>query len=282
MTGNTYFKSAKAYFSDDQRHVPVLMIARVSTGDVKVELAGSEFIKSSASANPSPTPPVTVVATPTPTPRPKATPTPTPSIEDWPFTIGEQLNYQVFLGGSNTPVGLATFQVRARSRYFDRDGLYLMVTAETTGAVARLFVAKDTIESYVDPKSLLPYRTVLNLAEGKRRLNQTLTVNQDRGNATTDKGQRIEIPVGTHDYLSFFYVVRTFNLSPAKRSAIPMLVDGKPKTMFIYCRQTGDNRAGRKETFSDCSVLNHRRSTERQVPIPRLDQRRSKAPSFAY
>jgi hypothetical protein len=47
----------------------------------------------------------------------KATPTPTPSIEDWPFTIGEQLNYQVFLGGSNTPVGLATFQVRARSRY---------------------------------------------------------------------------------------------------------------------------------------------------------------------
>jgi Protein of unknown function (DUF3108). len=131
--------------------------------------------------------------------------------------------------------------VRARSRYFDRDGLYLMVTAETTGAVARLFVAKDTIESYVDPKSLLPYRTVLNLAEGKRRLNQTLTVNQDRGNATTDKGQRIEIPVGTHDYLSFFYVVRTFNLSPSKRSAISMLVDGKPKTMFIT--------AGKRETI---------------------------------
>ena len=116
-----------------------------------------------------------------------------------------------------------------------------MVTAETTGAVARLFVAKDTIESYVDPKSLLPYRTVLNLVEGKRRLNQTLTVNQDRGNATTDKGQRIDIPVGTHDYLSFFYVVRTFNLSPSRRSAIPMLVDGKPKTMFIT--------AGKRETI---------------------------------
>jgi len=241
VTGNTYFKTAKAYFSDDVRHVPVLMMARVSTGNVKVELAGSEFIKGSASASPSPTPPVTVVATPTPTPQPKAMPSPTPSIEDWPFTIGEQLNYQVFLGGSNTPVGLATFQVRARSRYFDRDGLYLMVTAETTGAVARLFVAKDTIESYVDPKSLLPYRTVLNLAEGKRRLNQTLTVNQDRGNATTDKGQRIDIPVGTHDYLSFFYVVRTFNLSPTKRSAIPMLVEGKPKTMFIT--------AGKRETI---------------------------------
>ena len=241
---------------------------------MKVELAGSEFIKSSGLANPSPTPPVTVVATPTPTPRPKATPTPTPSIEDWPFKIGEQLNYQVFLGGSNTPVGLATFQVRARSRYFDRDGLYLMVTAETTGAVARLFVAKDTVESYVDPKSLLPYRTVLSLVEGKRRLNQTLTVNQDRGNATTEKGQRIDIPVGTHDYLSFFYVVRTFNLSPSRRQRYPDARGWKTKDYVHHCRQAGDNRTGRKETFGNCSVFNHRRSAERQVPIPRLDQRR--------
>jgi hypothetical protein len=234
VTGNSYLKNAKAYFSDDERHVPVLMTARVSTGDVKVELAGSDFIKpKAASASPAPTPAVSVVATPTPTPRPKATSTPTPSVEDWPFTIGEQLNYQVFIGGSNTPLGLATFQVRARSRYFDRDGLYLMLTAQTTGAAARLFVANDTIESYVDPQSLLPYRTVLKIAEGKRRLNQTLTVTQDRGNVTTDNGQRIEIPVGTHDYLSFFYVLRTFNLSPNKRSAIPVLVEGKPKTLFV-------------------------------------------------
>ncbi|MFN2531804.1 MAG: DUF3108 domain-containing protein, partial [Pyrinomonadaceae bacterium] len=68
---------------------------------------------------------------------------------------------------------------------------------------------------------------------GKRRLSQTLTVNQDYGTATTDNGQRIEIPVGTHDYLSFFYAVRTFNLTPPKRNAISILVENKPKTLFI-------------------------------------------------
>src|SRR5262249_40787498 len=145
-----------------------------------------------AAASPSPTPAVTT-PTPTPTPAAKTDPYP-PRNEDWPFTIGEQLNYQVFIGGSNTPLGMATFQVRGRSKYFNRDGLYLMVTAQTTGAAARVFVAKDTVESFVDPKSLLPFRTVLNRAEGKRRLNQVLTVNQDRGNVVTDKGQRIDIP----------------------------------------------------------------------------------------
>jgi hypothetical protein len=85
----------------------------------------------------------------------------------------------------------------------------------------------------VDPKALLPFRTEMNLLEGKRQLNQTLTVNQDYGTATTVSGMRIEIPVGTHDYLSFFYAVRTFNLTPPKRNAVSILVNNKPKTLFI-------------------------------------------------
>ena len=231
--GNTMFKNAHAYFSDDERHVPILITARVSTGDLKVELAGSEILKQVPIAAAAPTPPLTVIAKPTPTPLPKLTPPEVVSNEDWPFAVGEQLNYQVFIGTSNTPLGLATFQVRNRSKFFDRDGLYLSVNAQTTDAAAKLFVANDTMESYVDPKSLLPYRTVMNRNEGKRRVNQTLTVNQDRGNATTDRGEKIEIPVGTHDYLSLFYVVRTFNISPPKRNAISVLAEGKPKTLFI-------------------------------------------------
>jgi len=232
VSGNPMFKNAKAYFSDDERHVPVLITARVSSADLKVELAGSEIHKPAPGVIPAPTPPI-AVATPTPAPIARPTPAQTIAPEDWPFVVGEQLNYQVYIGTSNTPLGLATFQVRSHSRYFDRDGLYLSVTAQTTGAAARVFVANDFIESYLDPRSLLPYRTVMNRAEGKRRVNQTLTINQDYGSATTDKGQKIEIPIGTHDYLSLFYVVRTFNLTPNKRNAVSLLVEGKPKTLFI-------------------------------------------------
>ena len=221
---SSLIKNIKVNFSDDPGHVPVLLTARLSTGELKAELAGSELIKP-PEEKPTPTPPIAVA----PAPMPAAP----PRLENMPFTLGEQLNYQVFIGSSSTALGMATFQVRGRSRYFDRDGLFLSVVAQTTGAAAQLFTARDQVDSYVDPKALLPYRTVLNLNEGRRRVAETLTLNQEAGTATSDKGTRIDIPVGTHDYLSFFYVLRTFNLNPTKKSVISLLVENRPKTMFV-------------------------------------------------
>ena len=238
VPGEGRFKDARVYLSDDERHVPVLITVRLKSGELRAELAGSEFLKAGDTAVESQIPPVAIATpTPTPTPTPQSLTKPPDQTAvtkvDWPFVPGEQLNYQIFVAGSNAPLGIATFQVRGQSRYFDKEGLFLTVSAQTTGAAASLFIANDKIESYVDPKSLLPYRTVLNLLEGKRRLNQTLTVNQDSGSATTNTGQKIDIPVGTHDYVSLFYVIRTLNLTPKRKSAVSILVGNKPKTLFI-------------------------------------------------
>src|SRR6185503_10841273 len=51
--------------------------------------------------------------------------------------------------------------------------------------------------------------------------------------ATTERGTRIEIPVGTHDYISFFYALRTFNFNTKKRNALAVLVENRPKTLFV-------------------------------------------------
>src|SRR5688572_2037244 len=228
VKADSRFKNLKIYFTNDERHVPVLFTGRVSSGELRAELAASEMIA------PPPTAPVAAPpVAPNPVPVNPETPA-LPVIEgEWPFPLNEQLNYQVFIGPGTTAVGSANFQVKGRARHFDRDGISLTVTAQTTNAAARLFVAKDQIDSYVDPRGLLPYRTVLNLLEGKRRLNQTLTTNQETGIVTTDTGTRIEIPVGTHDYLSFFYALRLFNLTPKQRSPIPVLVENKVKTVFV-------------------------------------------------
>jgi len=224
-TNNSPLRNLKVYFSDDERHVPVLITARVRSGDLKAELAGAELVKPPEEV---PTPTPAVVAAPVPKPEaPPALP------ENLPFKIGEQLNYQVFIGGNNTPLGLATFQVRGRQRYFDHDGIFLNVTAQTTGAAASLFVARDQVESYVDPKTFLPFRTVLNLVEGRRRLNQTLTYDQNAGAAVLDNSMKLDVPVGTHDYVSFFYVLRTINFVSKKRNAVSVLVENKPKTLFV-------------------------------------------------
>jgi Protein of unknown function (DUF3108) len=230
---NSPLRNIKAYFSDDERHVPVLVTARVAGGELRAELAASEIVKPPAVVAPTPQ----IAVNPGPLPAPAPNPTVVVSNENWPFTVGEQLNYQIFIGPETTPMGIATFQVRGRSRYFDHDGFYLTVNAQTTNALARVFVARDQIDSYVDPRALFPFRTVMNLIEGRRRLNQTLNLNQEGGSATIDPGGRIEIPVGTHDYLSFFYAVRTFNLTPNRRSVVALLVENKPKTLTVTAQK---------------------------------------------
>ncbi|HET9785826.1 MAG TPA: DUF3108 domain-containing protein, partial [Pyrinomonadaceae bacterium] len=205
--------------------------ARLAGGELRAELAGSEFVKSAIPVIS--TPPVNP---PGPTPATPSQPSPNPengNLENLPFKVGEQLNYQIFLGNLPAPAGNAMFHVRSRARQFDRDALLFTLKAQTSNAAQRLFFANDQINSYVDPKTLLPFRSEMNLVEGSRRLNQTLTINQDYGTATTDKSERIEIPIGTHDYVSFFYLARTFNINPPKKNAVSILVNNRPKTLFI-------------------------------------------------
>ncbi|HKR61209.1 MAG TPA: DUF3108 domain-containing protein [Pyrinomonadaceae bacterium] len=232
IASNSNSRNIKVYFSDDERHLPVLATARLSGGEIRAELAASDVIKP---AGPQPVPtPVVVPAAPTPsaTPQP-STPVSDHSLDALPFKVGEQLNYQVFLGSMTQPAGSATFQVRARSENLSKDGLVYTAQAQTSPAIQRLFVANDQVTSYVDAKTLLPFRTELKLVEGRRRNNQTLSINQDHGVVTTDQNQRIEIPVGTHDYISFFYLARTFNLAPPRRNAVSLLVNNKPTTLII-------------------------------------------------
>lgn len=233
IADNSRARDIKIFFSADDRHLPVLATARLSGGEVRVELAASEILKP-AWPRTTPTPTVTPAG-----PAP-ANPTPTPSnsasvhpLDALPFKVGEQLNYQVFLGSMTQPAGNVTFQVRARSSNFNRDGLLYTVQAQTSNAMQQVFVARDQISSYVDVKTLLPFRTEMNLIEGRYRTNQTLSIDQDHGVAMTDQSVKIEIPVGTHDYLSFFYLARTFNLAPPRRNAVSILVNNKPTTLFI-------------------------------------------------
>jgi hypothetical protein len=238
----------KLYFSDDQRHVPVLIIAHHPAGEIHAELAGSEFVATPpVPPTPGPTPteitpitqPQVVITTPpavnnrAPSANDNSTANTDAALAELPFKVGEQLNYRVFLPNIASPAATANFQVRAHSKYFDHDGLLFTVSAQTSNALQNLFFASDVITSYVDPKTLLPFHTEFSLNEGRRRFTSKLAINQDYGTALSEKGDRIEIPVGTHDYLSFFYALRTFNLAPPRRSAISILVDNKPKTLFI-------------------------------------------------
>jgi hypothetical protein len=229
----------RVYFSDDERHVPVLITAKLKAGQIRAELAAAELtipeggptqpIKPGINDHPVKT---------NPTPRGPQTP---PGgigsglpLKDVPFKIGEQLTYQVFLSTSpQQSVGTITFALKSRGQYFNRDGLLISVTAQTTGAGGRVFPVTDQITSYIDPTTLLPFRTELHLAEGRYRYNRAYSLDQNRGAAVADTKERIEIPVGTHDLISAFYSIRTFDLWPPRQNAISIMATTQPRTLLV-------------------------------------------------
>ncbi|MFN2576440.1 MAG: DUF3108 domain-containing protein [Pyrinomonadaceae bacterium] len=229
----------RAYFSDDEWHVPVLLTARYNGSDIQVELAASELTAPARTSvtrgfiqpgNPSPTP----------TPQPSRTGGPvnpdniqtSAAIFDLPFKIGEQLNYRVFIGAANVQVGTVGLEVKSRGRYFNRDGLVLSASAQTGGPAA--IAVKDQITSYVDPATLLPFRTELNFSEGKYRDVRTYNLDQDRGSATSEAPrERIEIPVGTHDLLSALYAIRTFDLTIQRQNSISIMAIHRPRALAV-------------------------------------------------
>ena len=236
----------RIYFSDDERHVPVIVTAKRQGSEIRAELVASEFVTAPGprEAKPSPKP------TPTTAPdlripvkpqtrtagnqsSPSSAEAGDPLPPDLPFKVGEQLNYQVYLANGAQPVGTISFAVRARGRYFNLNGLFFSAAAQTSGAGARAFPVNDQINSYVDPATLLPFRTELSMSEGKHRTNRSYNLDQNRGAAVSDSRERIDIPVGTHDLVSLVYAIRTFNLTPPKRNAISILATARPRTLFV-------------------------------------------------
>lgn len=251
--------SLRIYFTDDEWHVPVLLTARGDSADIHVELAGSELIPPVPNKARSTTVvPANTLPTPTPT-RPPITlppgtqptsPATNPQVEtgqpaaptrlDLPFNIGEVLNYQVYLGNAKQPVGSMTFTVKGRTRFGNRDGLQLVYTAQTVSGA--IFLVRDRITSYVDPETLLPFRTEIDFQEGRWRFVRNYDVDQERGGASTEGARtRIEIPVGTHDLLSAFYAARIFDLSVKKQNAVSLLAGNGPRALII--------RSERRETL---------------------------------
>ena len=235
--------NVRVYFSDDERHVPVLITAKLPSGEIRAELAASELAV--PDAGPASSPPQTI-KTRTQDPPVKSNPgtrvgSQTPPgetiselpLKDVPFRIGEQLTYQVYLSSTPQSVGTITFALKSRGRYFNRDGLLVSVTAQTTGPGARVFPVSDQINSYIDPTTLLPFRTELNLSEGRYRYSRAFSLDQNRGAAVGDTKERIEIPVGTHDLISAFYSIRTFDLRPPKQNAISIMATSQPRTLLV-------------------------------------------------
>lgn len=247
---NTTYRP-RIFFTDDERHIPVVITMRHSNGEIRADLVGSEMLKRPIPAGSATMPDTADDSDDRPgrnIGQPQTVPTSLPrgnnaSLGTLPFELGEKLNYNVYFTRIKEPVGAVTYEVRERAKLptLNKDLLLLSARAETTAALRSLFTAKDNVTSYVDQFTLLPERTLLNLQEGRRKVDQQLNWDQERGLVAILNGPRLEVPLGTHDYLSFFYALRSYSLTPpppnsktkAKKTAAVLLVNNRPMVLSL-------------------------------------------------
>ncbi len=215
-------KNLKINFTTDEERIPVLIRFATAKGAFRAEIASIQMTEPEASASPIPIG--------SPTPRPQVTPkpivTPTPYIEnlplskELPFVLGETLEYQITNNGQL--VGLIDLQAKERKQYSGQDSLLLTATVMETQPNQQIFRLNDTIRAQVNPESLATQQIELKSSGALGQFNQQLLFNQTNGFVVSNKGNQIEIPVGTHSILSLAYAVRSFNLKPSKDLTNPV------------------------------------------------------------
>lgn len=145
------------------------------------------------------------------TPPPKAEP-PKPVLNapasTRPFQVGEKLSFNVSWANFVTAARLE-LEVTGQGAFFGQQGYQLSTKVATLGYVRTLFNEIDNqYISYIDARTLLPYRTDNATRQGKISEDETVTIDQQRRLARFGDQSELVLPSETFDLPSLVYALR--------------------------------------------------------------------------
>jgi len=145
------------------------------------------------------------------TPPPKAEP-PKPVLNapasTRPFQVGEKLSFNVSWANFVTAARLE-LEVTGQGAFFGQQGYQLSTKVATLGYVRTLFNEIDNqYISYIDARTLLPYRTDNATRQGKISEDETVTIDQQRRLARFGDQSELALPSETFDLPSLVYALR--------------------------------------------------------------------------
>jgi hypothetical protein len=129
--------------------------------------------------------------------------------QDVVYQAGEKVEYIVHYGLING--GIASLEL-TNDTFAGKQVLHSVFVARTTGMADALFKIKDIYESYINPETQLPVKSIRNIQEGRyRRYNVVLFDHKTRADSailTSDMTGKHVTQQGIHDILSCFYFLR--------------------------------------------------------------------------
>ncbi len=125
------------------------------------------------------------------------------------YKVGEKIKYTIqygFITAGNATLDLCYDTVQGKSVWHSR------LEAHTTGVAEALFKVIDIYESFIDPATELPVKSIRNIREGRyRKYNVVLFDHKTRNDSSILNSDLTGIhiaPPGIHDILSCFYYFR--------------------------------------------------------------------------
>jgi hypothetical protein len=125
------------------------------------------------------------------------------------YKAGEKVTYSIQYGP--IPAGSGTLELKSDS-FNGNEVLHSKLSARTTGVAEALFKVLDIYESYMDPVTELPVKSIRNIREGHyKRYNVVLFDHKTRADSSILNSDLTGIhiaPPRIHDILSVFYYFR--------------------------------------------------------------------------
>src|SRR5262245_25305526 len=226
------------YISDDSQRLPVVVKAKLPIGEARAELTSVTFVSnteaplakldSETDAGRKPSRPSIISGppggngngnakgngpseSPTNGSKPGIDVESLPEPKNYPFIVGERLNYDISWGGFSS-VGKASFEVRQQGMLNGNRVIEFFGEASSAGGARTLINVNDQMSSLVLMDSLLPVKTDLRLREGKRSKQSTASYDRSRNLMSLSGAAQTELMPGSFDILSLFYAVRAADL----------------------------------------------------------------------
>ena len=137
-----------------------------------------------------------------------------PDVKNSAFKVGEILRYRVTYGFMDA--GEAVMEVKSTTRKGGNRPLYHVVgTGRTLGGFNAFYKVRDTYESYIDQKSIMPWYFKRDVNEGGYKIKQDYTFKQNQYKVYNGQDY-FKTPMGIQDMVSSFYKARTLDFRALK------------------------------------------------------------------
>lgn len=121
------------------------------------------------------------------------------------YKAGEKLEYSLNYGWINGGIGVLEVK---EAIYMGSKVNHVIARGETVGVADAIFKVRDKYESFIDPDTDLPLKSIRNIKEGRYRYYDEVTYDHDSLKAMSQLKGEVLVPSRIQDILSAFYYAR--------------------------------------------------------------------------